>query len=403
MASGFNFGSLPSTTSATTVPTFSVPPCFNIATATRVFGASTTVTPSSTDDEPVLSTLRQINSARDTAVSSTDKEAKKPGFKFGTREKPSARKAESNSSGEDSIFPTLPAPWRSVEWTEEEKSDLLERLSSYTPSSRDIPQARVLLLGPVGSGKSSFISSAQSVFDGRVTTRAMVGHGASSSFTRKLQSFPLRARDGARDGARDSGRDRSRGYSTALVLCDMMGFGDEVLGGPTLQHMLSVIKGHAPEGYKFQADQALSSDTEGYVKRPGLREQMHCVAFVLDASKVRSGSYSKGISGTFQQLRRYISDMGVHQVVLLTHIDKICPETAKNTSEAYRSIFVRDTIYKAAELVGISVSSVVPVRNYWCELDLDLSSDVLLLRALDHILQYSELLFTEKNNSTSKD
>lgn len=267
----------------------------------------------------------------------------------------------------------------------------MEKLSSYTPSSRDVPQARVLLLGPVGSGKSSFISSVQSVFDGRVTTRAMVGHGASSSFTRKLQSFPLRVPDSG------------RGHSGAVVLCDMMGVGDGLLSGPTLQHMLSVIRGHAPEGYQFRPDQALSSDSDGYIKRPGLREQMHCVAFVLDASKVQSHSYSSGISGTFQELRRYICDMGVHQVVLLTHIDKICPETANDTSQVYRSVLVRNTIYKVAELVGISVSSVVPVRNYWCELEVDLSTDVLLLRALDHILQYTELLFSEEQGSDCTD
>lgn len=266
----------------------------------------------------------------------------------------------------------------------------MERLSSYSPSPWDVPQARVLLLGPVGSGKSSFISSVQSVFDGRVTTRAMVGHGTSSSFTKKLQSFPLCARD------------KELSKATTLALCDMMGFGDGVLSAPTLQHILSVIRGHAPEGYKFRADEALSSDTEGYIKRPGLREQMHCVAFVLDASKL--SSYSKGICGTFQQLRRYISDMGVHQVVLLTHIDQICLDTAKDTSEVYKSTAIRQMIYKAAGLVGMSPSSVVPVRNYWYELDLDLSSDILLLKAMDHILQYTELLFTEdRDSSPSKD
>lgn len=302
-------------------------------------------------------------------VTSTEKETKKTTeYKFG------------ESSGSQ-----LQVPWRKVEWTEEEKKSLLERLSSYTPSCRDVPQARVLLLGPVGSGKSSFISSVQSVLDGRVTTRAMVGRGGSSSFTKKLQSFPLCSPDG----------------SSALVLCDMMGFGDGSLKGPTLHHMLSVIKGHAPEGHKFRPEQALSSDTEGYVKRPGLRERMHCVAFVLDASKVHYGLYSERISGTFQTLRNFISDLGVHQVVLLTHIDKICQNTAKDTSEVYRSVCVRDTMYKAAELVGVSPSSVVPVRNYWCELDLELSSDVLLLRALDHILLHTELLLREERDRGS--
>lgn len=59
----------------------------------------------------------------------------------------------------------------------------MKNISSYKPSCTEA--ARVLLLGPVGSGKSSFISSVQSVFNGRVTNRAMVG-SFSTSFTKKV-------------------------------------------------------------------------------------------------------------------------------------------------------------------------------------------------------------------------
>ncbi|KAK7879562.1 hypothetical protein WMY93_033734 [Mugilogobius chulae] len=211
----------------------------------------------------------------------------------------------------------------------------------------------------------------------------MVGHGG-SSFTQKLQCFPLRVSD----------------KTSALELWDSMGFGD--LSGPNLQQLLGVVKGHAPEGYMFQAEEALSSDTEGYIKRPGLREQMHCVAFVLDAYKVSSGSYSKGISVFLQQLRRYISDLGIHQVVLLTHIDKICHDTKKDTSEVYKSSAIRETMFKAAELAGMSPSSVLPVRNYWCELELELSADVLLLRALELLLQYTDMFYREQHRDKPK-
>ncbi|XP_055021174.1 interferon-induced protein 44-like [Boleophthalmus pectinirostris] len=209
----------------------------------------------------------------------------------------------------------------------------------------------------------------------------MVGqsHG---SFTKKLQCFPLRSSD----------------KTCALELWDSMGFGD--CGGPSLQQLLSVVKGHAPDGYQFRVDQALCSDTEGYIKRPGLREHMHCVAFVLDASKVSTCSDSTRVF--LQQLRSFITDLGVHQVVLLTHVDKICNETQKDTSEVYKSIIVRQAMFKAAELVGMSPSSVVPVRNYWCELELDLSSDVLLLRALELLLQYTDLYYREQQRAPSK-
>lgn len=67
-----------------------------------------------------------------------------------------------------------------------QKTTLMTSVGSYKPRCPEAPEARVLLLGPVGSGKSSFISSVQSVFNGRVTNRAMVG-SYSTSFTKKVR------------------------------------------------------------------------------------------------------------------------------------------------------------------------------------------------------------------------
>ncbi|KAK6320520.1 hypothetical protein J4Q44_G00096270 [Coregonus suidteri] len=79
----------------------------------------------------------------------------------------------------------METPWREVAWTEDRRETLMESISSYKPGCEAVSEARVLLLGPVGAGKSSFISSVQSVFTGRVTNRAMVG-SSSASFTKKI-------------------------------------------------------------------------------------------------------------------------------------------------------------------------------------------------------------------------
>jgi len=50
------------------------------------------------------------------------------------------------------------------------------------------------------------------------------------------------------------------------------------------------------------------SETVGYVKKPSLKEKIHCVAFVVDASKVPT--YPEGLGSSFQQLREHISDLG---------------------------------------------------------------------------------------------
>ncbi|XP_074490859.1 interferon-induced protein 44 isoform X6 [Sebastes fasciatus] len=271
----------------------------------------------------------------------------------------------------------LESQWRNMEWTEEQKMSLMETVSSYKPSGGEVTQAQVLLLGPVGSGKSSFVSSVQSVFNGRVTNRAMVG-SSSTSFTKKLQSFNIHQK----------GED-----PTGLVLCDIVGLGGGEMTGLTLHDILSVIKGHVPEGHKFSPDQPVRSETVGYVKRPSLKEQIHCVAFVVDASKLLS--YPTGLKTTLQQLREHISDLGVHQVALLTHIDQICLETAKDVTQVYKSCIIQDMMSKAGALLGMSTSYIVPVKNYSSELHLDVNTDVLLLSAVDHILQYADLYFQD--------
>ncbi|XP_041646586.1 interferon-induced protein 44-like isoform X2 [Cheilinus undulatus] len=282
-----------------------------------------------------------------------------------------------------SIF-ALPAqqksesPWRHVEWTKEQKTSLMKTISSYRPSYEEATRARVLLLGPVGSGKSSFISSVQSVFNGRVTNRAMVG-SSSTSFTKKLQSFNIHGQKGE--------------DPTGLVLCDTLGLGYGEMTGLTLHDILSIIKGHVPEGHKFSPDQPVRSETVGYVKKPSFKEKIHCVVFVVDACQVLT--YPKSLITTFQLLREHISDLGVHQVALLTHVDQVCPETAKDVTKVYGSRVIKEMMGKAAALLGMPTSYIVPVKNYSSELNVDVNTDVLLLSAVDHILQYADLYFQD--------
>lgn len=52
-------------------------------------------------------------------------------------------------------------------------------------------------------------------------------------------------------------------------------------------------------------------------------------------------------------------------------------------------------VVKAGALLGMATSYIVPVKNYCSELDLDTNTDILLLKAVDHILQYVNLYFQD--------
>ncbi|XP_018927535.2 interferon-induced protein 44-like isoform X2 [Cyprinus carpio] len=286
------------------------------------------------------------------------------------------------SLGEFSLL--LENEWRKMKWSEEVRETLMESVRSFKPASEAVTEARVLLIGPVGAGKSSFISSVQSVFSGRVINRAMVGSSSSTSFTKKLRSYNIR---GAGEKADEP---------TALVLCDVMGVGEGESTGLTLHDALSVIKGHAPEGHQFSPEHPIGAETVGFVRKPSSNDKVHCVVFVIDGSSI--GSYAKSFGATFQQLREHISNLGVHQVALLTHVDQVCPASRSDITKVYRSQAIQKAMVKAGELLGMATSYIVPVKNYCSELDLDENTDILLLKAVDHILQYVNLYFQDNSD-----
>ncbi|XP_028857353.1 interferon-induced protein 44 [Denticeps clupeoides] len=274
----------------------------------------------------------------------------------------------------------LETPWRQVDWSEEAREALMKSVLSHKPTCESVSEGRVLLLGPIGAGKSSFISSVQSVYSGRVINWAMVGSASNSSFTKKLQGFKIHASE-------------NQDQKTGLVLCDVMGLGDEETAGLTLYDILAVTKGHAPDRHMFSPDQPVRSETPGYVKKPALKDRIHCVAFVVDASKILS--YSKAMSTTLQQLRQHFHDLGVHQVALLTHVDEVCMQTALDASQVYHSKAVQQAMARASSLLGMPPSYIMPVKNYSKDLELDGHTSTLLLKAVDHILQYVDLYFKD--------
>uniref|UniRef100_A0A8K9WNQ3 G domain-containing protein n=1 Tax=Oncorhynchus mykiss TaxID=8022 RepID=A0A8K9WNQ3_ONCMY len=200
------------------------------------------------------------------------------------------------------------------------RETLMESISSYKPDCEALSEARVLLLGTVGVGKSSFISSVQSVFTGRFT----------NCFGHILQLFNIRG--------------QSPEQPTALVLCDVMGLGDGETAGLTLHDTLAIIKGHAPEGHKFSPEQPVRSETS--VTWVSIGGSVLATAVMVVGTVVNSVS---------RQCVKQMCFVGVHQVALLTQLDKVRVVQA---------------------LLGMSTCYIVPVKNYSSELDVDENTDI---------------------------
>lgn len=68
--------------------------------------------------------------------------------------------------------------------------ELKDSIASYDPlEEMKIPQVNILLIGQVGSGKSSFLNTINPIFKGEISFRACTG-GAENSLTQKV-IYPL--------------------------------------------------------------------------------------------------------------------------------------------------------------------------------------------------------------------
>ncbi|KAG2461594.1 IF44L protein, partial [Polypterus senegalus] len=258
-------------------------------------------------------------------------------------------------------------------------SQMRNAIVSYKPPTNLVTQTRVLLVGPVGAGKSSFISSVYSVLEGAVTCQTIGGTEKAQSFTTKFRSYNIKAVRG--------------GKATSLVLCDMMGMGDAEVSGVNVKDVLEVIKGHVPERYKFNPSEAISQDSTGYVSEPTLKHKIACVVFVFSAKDLNG--YSKTLLDNLKELQLHIRDLGVPLVALLTHTDKVCHVVNQNASMMYFSRHVQDKVHTVVNLFGLPLSCIFPVKNYSSKLMLDCNTDILILNTLELILRYTDLFYED--------
>ncbi|KAF4092088.1 hypothetical protein AMELA_G00016960 [Ameiurus melas] len=236
----------------------------------------------------------------------------------------------------EDVGDVLPNPWREVSWNDVTRDNLRKDFVSYKLLLKSLPRVKALLLGPVGSGKSSFINSLRSTMYKRIVHLPNIGT-AVEGFTEKMTTYNIR----------------------------------------------------------FQRGVTVSDAVSGYIENPTMKEQIHCALFVLDASKVTS--YPSSLQSTLKKLHSTLSDMGISPLILLTHVDQVCPIVEDDVKYVYSSRALQDKMKKAAELLGLSLSYVLPVKNYVSQLTVDCNTDILLLNVVMSILQAADDTLEDKH------
>ncbi|XP_032808499.1 interferon-induced protein 44-like isoform X4 [Petromyzon marinus] len=262
-------------------------------------------------------------------------------------------------------------PWRNVSWTEEKREQLMRDVCSHTTQDARVKAPRVLLLGQVGAGKSSFFNSLDTVFAGHVTTRAAAG-SSGSSLTSRFRTYQLFAGRG--------------GKPVPVQLCDTMGMEEGPGTGIDPEDVVSVLQGHVPDRYQFNPVASIERSYPGYIQEPELAQRVHCLVFVIDAGKV--AVMSERMQAKLQLIRSKANKMGIPQLILLTKVDEACPLVEEDIQNIYRSQYIKEKVVEVASHLGMPVSSVLPIKNYAVQLEPDTSSDILLLMALLQMLRY---------------
>ncbi|XP_038649657.1 interferon-induced protein 44-like [Scyliorhinus canicula] len=270
----------------------------------------------------------------------------------------------------------LKTPWRTMTWNEPwRKQSLIQSINSYKLYRCSVPQARILLIGPVGGGKSSFINSVNSVFRGNVTNRALAGGGAING-TKMFRTYSFGNADGK---------------SPPLILCDTMGISEGTEWGIHSDDIISIIKGHVPKRYQFNTTSPIEPDTKGYIKSATIGERIHCVVYVLDASKPTL--LSPEMEKKMCTIQSQINDLEIPQVVLLTKVDEACPLVGEDVTNVYRSEHIEKKVLEVGKKLSVPVSCIFPVKNYWLDINGDDPTDMLIISAVLQMLRYADDYF----------
>uniref|UniRef100_A0A8C2PU40 TLDc domain-containing protein n=1 Tax=Cyprinus carpio TaxID=7962 RepID=A0A8C2PU40_CYPCA len=218
-------------------------------------------------------------------------------------------------------------PWRNVLWTAERKDKLMETIRNYKPLVTSVSRVRILMIGPVGAGKSSFFNSINSIFMGRITSKAMSG-SAGTSLTTQFRTYPV--------------KDGREGKPLPFVLCDTMGLEEQTGAGLDIEDISSILQGHVPDRYKFNPMAPFQHNEQRVYRPASLQEKIHCVVYVIDATKI--SLMSSKVEEKLASIHRRVNSQSIPQIVLMTKVDEACPLVEKDLQSLYLSSYIKSKV-----------------------------------------------------------
>ncbi|XP_018539885.2 interferon-induced protein 44 [Lates calcarifer] len=272
--------------------------------------------------------------------------------------------------------PLLDEPWRQINWGKDKQRDLhyMKNFKHRTEGQ----QLRILLHGPPGAGKSSFINSVQSVLLGRMYTLALAANIAHECFTKQYSTYEIQ-------------KENPETFYP-FVFNDTRGLSQH--RGVLADDVKLALRGHVKDGYMFNPESKLSEGNEFYNKSPTVNDKVHVLVCIVPADTLSSMS-DKTVQ-KLRDIRLEASRLGIPQVTVLTKVEEACPEIKRDLKNVYRSINLKEKMQKFSADVGIPMNCIFPVRNYYEEIDLYDDTDTLILSAMRRIIDHGEDFINRK-------
>ncbi|XP_052247799.1 interferon-induced protein 44-like [Dreissena polymorpha] len=248
---------------------------------------------------------------------------------------------------------------------------LIKDIVSFKHSGKlGLSDVRILMLGPVGTGKSSFYNTINSVFKGRISQSAPCGV-AINGITIAYTPYEVNV---------------SSGESLKFRLCDTRGL--EVTQSLDIFECNYLLDGNIPDYFQFNPVAPIIPDNPLFVHQPKCTEKIHCVLFVIDAATI--GDIPQKMVDKMQNFQKLINLKGIPKAVLLAKVDLACQDVASNINNVFTSKKIEAAVDKASNVLGLPRNRILPVKNYENEMELDDNISILALLSLRQLLFYAE-------------
>ncbi|XP_046356719.2 interferon-induced protein 44-like isoform X1 [Haliotis rufescens] len=238
------------------------------------------------------------------------------------------------------------------------RNGLFKRILSWTPynDNTNTTTLKILVIGPEDSGKSAFINSLVSIFLGKIIHLDDMEQCLEKRLTHGRKALPI-------------------------VMCECKETSEE---DSLYDQVLRAIEAQTPAG------ENVSTNTMTIMTEEVAPDTSLGVIFVVDVQKI-AGLMQTDLVAKYDSIADLLKHFDVPRCVVLTHADILEPDV--------RAVFgngaVKTALLQAQMMFDLPEHDVFPVKCYTDEQQLHQNMDILLLNALDSILE-----ILDRNNVT---